>query len=118
MNFVNNVLASLIGSTAMVGLLYFFYWLAFRRCKTEMEAECWWLLGWNCFRFVIRNIDREDSLIGIRCRAFLREIFPPRPGSSVKSFGDTEIVSSERILLPGGKIFQWCALGLNVRVIV
>jgi hypothetical protein len=105
MNQVVNFVISFFASAAVVAFLYSLYWCAFRRSSTEREVKGWWLPGWSCYRVVVRNMDREDSLIGIKSRAFLREVLPRKPGSSVKTFLDTEIASGERILLPGGQDF-------------
>ena len=97
---------SFLGSLVAIYFIYFWhYWRPVRRCKTILEAEAWWLPGWNCCRFVIRNMHRKDNVLDIRCRAFLREILPQKLGSSVKTFADMDIALGERILLAGEQDF-------------
>jgi hypothetical protein len=98
---MRDIFISFLGSVAVVLLLYFLYWLSSRSCsRNRAYAQCWWLPGWNCFRFVIRNMHSKVNLICVRHRAWLRATKPPITGCSVKSFVDTEITSGERILLP------------------
>ena len=99
-----SILFSFLGSAVVVVLLYFLYWLSSRRCSRERAyAECWWLPGWNCFRFVIRNMHSEDDLSSVKYRAWLRSIESATQNCSVNTFVDNDIVSGERILLPRGQ---------------
>lgn len=99
-----SIIFSLVGSAAVLLLLYFLYWLSSRLCLHEKAyAECWWLPGWNCFRFVIRNMHSENDLSSVRYRAWLRSIKPATKNCSVNTFIDSDIVSGERILLPRGQ---------------
>jgi hypothetical protein len=101
---VMDLLFSFIGSLIVLIIFYSLYVFSSRRSSRKRAyAKLWWLPGWQCFRFVIRNMHSEDNLIGIKYRAWLRSIQPPKEGCSVKTFIDVEIISGERILLPGGQ---------------
>lgn len=101
---MTSIIFSFLGSAAVVLLLYLSYWLSSRHCSREKAyAECWWLPGWNCFRFVIRNMHSEDDLSSIKYRAWLRSIKPATKNCSVRTFMDNDIVLGERILLPRGQ---------------
>lgn len=101
---LNSFLGSVAAAVAVAGLLYFLYRRSSQRCSTEKAyLECWWLPSRKCFRYVIRNMYTKDALFCIKYRAWLREYWPPVDGCSVGTFVDTEIVSGERILLPGRK---------------
>jgi len=45
----------------------------------------------------------RGSLVSIGYRTWLRVVEPKRKGCSVDTFADTELMSGERILLPGGQ---------------
>jgi len=97
-----DLLFSFIGSLLVLIIFYVLYVFSSQRSSRKRAyAELWWLPGWQCFRFVIRNMQSEDSLIDIKYRAWLRSIRPPKAGCSVKTLEDVEIASGERILLPG-----------------
>lgn len=118
-----NILFSFVGSALVVLLLYFFYWLSSYRCsRNRAYAECWWLPGWNCYRFVIRNRYSKDNLLSIKYRAWLRVIQPAKEGCSVRTLMDTELVSDERTLLPAGQdltvlCFRFEKLGYTLKFI-
>ena len=99
---MKEIFFSFVGSALVICTLYFLYWLSVQlSTKSQAYAECWWLPGWNCFRYVIRNIPNENSLMSIKYRSWFRKVLDPRPGSSVKTLVDTDISCGERIVLPG-----------------
>lgn len=99
---MKSIFFSFLGSAVVVGLLYFCYWISSRHVsRKKAYAECWWLPGWNCFRFVIRNMRDKNNLTLIKYRSWLRSIKPSIPGCSTPTFVDTELTTGERILLPG-----------------
>lgn len=96
-----SILSSFIGSVLVVWTMYKIYARSSRKLSEEKPyAECWWLPAWNCFRFVIRNMDSQEPVFSVKYRSWLRTVKPGGPGSSVNSFVDTELTSDERILLP------------------
>lgn len=99
---MKSIFFSFLGSALVVGLLYFCYWVSSQHVsRKKAYAKCWWLPGWNCFRFVIRNMRGKNNLILIKYRGWLRSIKPSIVGCSTPTFVDTELISGERILLPG-----------------
>ncbi len=100
---MRDFLISYAGSLAGVATVFGLYLLsAYSASKGKAYAEIWWLPGWNCFRFVIRNMHGDHPLTDIAYRAWLREVRPSGPGSSVSTFVDAELATGHRILLPTG----------------
>lgn len=120
---MTSIIFSFFGSAAVLFLLYLFYLLSSRHCSREKAyAECWWLPGWNCFRFVIRNMHSKDQLSSVKYRAWLRDIEPATENCSVRTFLDRDIVLGERILLPSGDdlpvlCFRFEKEGNNVKLV-
>lgn len=97
----SSFLVSFGASFAVLVLLYGFYiFCSFRLSSNKAYGEIWWLPAWKCFRFVIRNIPGRHEITDIRSKAWLREVEPKRPGSSVNSFRDTELVCNDRLMIP------------------
>jgi hypothetical protein len=94
------LLLNFAGSVAALIVLYGLYiWCSFRSSRDKASAELWWLPAWKCFRLVIRNIPAGYEITDIRSRAWLRDVVPSGPGSSVNSFRDADLVRSDRIML-------------------
>lgn len=104
-NFLENVLASLVAAAIVALLVYRVYVRSASHLKRHrlFAKDLWWLPGWNCWRFVVRNMEGKANLREIEYQCWLREIVPAKAGSSVKSFRDTELTAGRRILLPGGQ---------------
>ena len=104
-----DILFSFVGSALVLLLLYGLYWFQSKWWASKRAyAECWWLPGWNCFRFVIRNMHSSDNITSIEYRSWLRDRLPPKQGCSVPSLVDTELTSEKRILLPSGDDLPVC----------
>jgi hypothetical protein len=103
--FVESVLASLVAAAIFALLVYWVYVRSASQLKRRrlFAKDLWWLPGWNCWRFVVRNMEGKTNLREIEYQCWLREILPANAGSSVKSFRDTELTAGRRILLPGGQ---------------
>ncbi len=104
-----DILFSFIGSACVILLLYGLYWVPSKWWTSKRAyAECWWLPGWNCFRFVIRNMHSREDITSIEYRSWLRDRLPQRLGCSVPSLVDTELTSGKRVLLPVGDDLPVC----------
>lgn len=120
------VLISFLASLGVVGLVYWGLqglsaW--YLRKRKVGEAKCWFLPHWGCFRLVIRNIRGRHTLHFMKWRVWLRKIIPEQPGSSVKTFVDTDFSAGERIFLPTGQdipmaCFRFDDSGGNIKLLV
>jgi len=102
MDLLLSFVVSFAGSAVVLIVFYSLFVYSSRYASRKRAyARLYWLPAWQCFRFVIRNMESKDSLIGTNYRAWLRSIRPSREGSTVKTFVDVALESGERILLPG-----------------
>jgi len=97
-----SVFSSFIGSAFLAFLLVFLYKRSGKKYRRNQlfARDLWWLPGWKCWRFVIRNMEGRSSLHSLRFKAWLREIEPNRPGCSVNTFLDNDLTEGHRFLLP------------------
>jgi hypothetical protein len=97
-----NFIASFFGSLTAIALVYSAYLASACWCANRVaKAGAWWLPGVKSFRFVIRNIPRRGNLTAIRFRVWLRTVVERTPEISVDTYVDSDILTGERILLPG-----------------
>jgi len=87
-------LAQLLALVAFFAFPAIQYILLKMYSQREGRPEIWYIPAYKHFRLVMRNITGTKTLSDIKYRAIVRQVIPPTPGCSVKTWLDQ--VLSER----------------------
>jgi hypothetical protein len=101
MDILNQAIGQLVALVAFFAFPASQYLLLKALSRKEGNPELWYLPD-HGFRLVIRNLPRKKVLTDIKYHAYVRQVTPPSPGSSVASITTQPLITREdMVLFPG-----------------